>query len=518
MKKDSTALDFFSPNHKKNWLERFLAFDAGAFEHLLESKGEKFWQTAGEKKALALFHQAARRVPAYRAFLAKHKINPSLITTIGDFKKVPVTDKKNYTSKYSLADRSWDGRVDNSLLAVSSGTTGQPTYWPRSGEQEFEAAVIHELLYRSAGEIDQHKTLLVICFPMGIYVSGLATYLPSQLIAAKHGNLSIITPGNNKPEILRAIKNLGGHYEQIILFGHPFLVKDVIELGKAEGIRWNKTKLRFFFCSEGFNEEWRNYLLKEAGLVRREGAAISTYGSSEMLLIAHETPLSLKLRAGLTNDPVRRKEINRGIEIPNVFQYNPFLRYIEEQNGNLIFTAGGGVPFIRYDLHDGGHLLSFNDGQKLIGQNSRAEATETQTKPWQLPFVLLNGRSDQSIVFYAANIYPEHIRLALDTKAFFDLLSSRFVMRKNYKKDFDEYFEICVELKNGVKATPALRTRIAQAVYHRLREVNTEYNDVCNHFPNKNLAPKIRLCRYQDPTYFPLGLKHRWIGQDTTSK
>lgn len=38
---------------------------------------------------------------------------------------------------------------------------------------------------------------------------------------------------------------------------------------------------------------------------------------------------------------------------------------------------------------------------------------------WKLPIVTLRGRSDQTIIFYAANIYPEHIHHALSKQSFF---------------------------------------------------------------------------------------------------
>ena len=65
----------FNYMKKKMWGEAFSRFDARSFEKLLRTKGEEFWVRAGEKRAFRLFHEAAGRVPAYKEFLRKHKVN-----------------------------------------------------------------------------------------------------------------------------------------------------------------------------------------------------------------------------------------------------------------------------------------------------------------------------------------------------------------------------------------------------------------------------------------------------------
>src|SRR5690349_3362521 len=84
------------------------------------------------ERAPALFHNVAATVPAYRVFLAEHGVDPSAIQTVEDFRAVPVTTKQNYQSRYPLADLCRDGELAScDFIAVSSGSTGQPTFWPR---------------------------------------------------------------------------------------------------------------------------------------------------------------------------------------------------------------------------------------------------------------------------------------------------------------------------------------------------------------------------------------------------
>src|ERR1043166_6455559 len=90
-------------------IPRFFNFDIKSFQNLLITKSEDYWQKLGEDRALSLFHLAAKRVPAYKYFLKKNRVNETKIKTIRDFNLVPVTDKHNYVSVYPLKDRSWDG-------------------------------------------------------------------------------------------------------------------------------------------------------------------------------------------------------------------------------------------------------------------------------------------------------------------------------------------------------------------------------------------------------------------------
>jgi len=472
----------------------FSNFNITEFGKLLREKDEKFWREIGEKRALKLFHSVAARVPAYQDFLRRRKVSVEKIKTIKDFAFVPIIDKKNYINAYPLKDRSWDGRLErNKLIAASSGSTGAPIFWPRGEYQEFEAAVIHELIYRYLFDIHKYKTLLVVGFPMGVYVSGLATVIPSLLISQKNYNLTIAAPGTNKDEILRIVKVLGRDYEQVVLTGHPFFIKDVLESGVEDDVKWRSLRLKVMLCSEGFSEKWRKYVLGAAGLaVDKPLSIVSTYGSSEFLLMAHETRDSLALKNKL-------EEKAGGLD--GVFQYNPLFRYIEEEKGGLIFTAASGLPLIRYDLKDRGRIIT--------GEQAKGEFSLKQPR-WNLPFVTLVGRSDQAVVFYAANIYPEHIKSALNHPPFFKKLTGRFVMSKDYTPKMEEFLEINVELRKNIKSDLKLTNIVKEQVDGYLKKVNKEYLNSFN-YAKTNITPRIHLKSYQDPKYFKPGLKPRYV-------
>src|SRR3989344_3851021 len=122
-------------------IEAFFKFKASALDRELQKKPESFWRHEGEKKALTLFHHAAKRVPAYADFLKKNHIKSEQVRSIADFQNVPITTKKNYISEYPLEARSWDGALSrHKIIAVSSGTSGEPKFWPRGLHEESEGA------------------------------------------------------------------------------------------------------------------------------------------------------------------------------------------------------------------------------------------------------------------------------------------------------------------------------------------------------------------------------------------
>ncbi len=478
----------------------FLNYRLEDYENLLKTKTEDFWQKLGQKRALKLFYQASEMVPAYKDFLKKAKIKSQNIKSIEDFSLLPTTSKENYINKYPLSARCWNGKLDgSSIIASSSGTSGKPNYWPRSNYQEYEAAITHELLFKNLFHIDKYRTLFIIGFPMGVYVSGIATTLPSWILSQKY-NASIVTAGNNKTEVLKAVQALGKNFEQIVLVGHPFFLKDVLESGDGYGIHWKNYRVGMMFCSEGFSEQWRDYVLREAGL--KTSSAFNTYGSSEMLLMAYETPMSIVMRRLFDKNSGVAKQLLGSPITPNLFQYNPALRYIEQEKGELLFTAPGGTPLIRFNLHDSGTIIPFMEAIKHLPVGGKGG--------WNLPFLSVGGRSDYAVIFYAANIYPQHIHSALGQKQIIHKITGKFTMSKGYHKNMDEFLEIHIELKPGMGGSAKLSKLIQKLVVSKLMDINAEYNFL-RHNLQKDLTPKIKLWPYQHHRYFTPGLKPRYI-------
>ena len=207
-----------------------------------------------EDKVLALFHRCAVEIPAYRRFLEARGVKPEEITSFQAFQGLPLMGKADYMQAYPLPERCLVGSLRGSdRVAVSSGSTGQPTFWPRSALHELDVALRFEQVFCNSFCADERSTLAVVCFALGNWVGGLYTTSCCWHLARKGYPLMVATPGNNKAEIFRVVREMAPHFEQTVLLGYPPFVKDVIDAGAAEGINWVNYNPKLVFAGEVFN-------------------------------------------------------------------------------------------------------------------------------------------------------------------------------------------------------------------------------------------------------------------------
>ncbi|HEX3594263.1 MAG TPA: phenylacetate--CoA ligase family protein, partial [Polyangiaceae bacterium] len=113
--------------------------------------------------AVALFRTTAETVPAYRDWLGSHALDARSIRTPNDFVRVPIMTKENYVQRYPLAMRCRGGRVEAcDMIAVSSGSTGVPTFWPRNAGDEYAVSRRFEQIFADAFQAGERRTLAVI--------------------------------------------------------------------------------------------------------------------------------------------------------------------------------------------------------------------------------------------------------------------------------------------------------------------------------------------------------------------
>ena len=116
------------------------------------------------------------------------------------------------------------------MIAVSSGSTGQPMFWPRSLSHELDIATRFEQIFRHAFRAHERTTLAVVCFTLGTWVGGMYTAQCCRYLSQKGYPLTLITPGSNGAEILRAVTELGPAFDQVVLLGYPPFVKGIIDI------------------------------------------------------------------------------------------------------------------------------------------------------------------------------------------------------------------------------------------------------------------------------------------------
>ncbi|HQU07904.1 MAG: hypothetical protein B7X04_02870 [Parcubacteria group bacterium 21-54-25] len=493
--------------------------NASDAEEALKHRDPAEWERRGAAAALDLFRRASERVPAYKDFLKKHSVNPDSIRTIADFSQLPTLDKNNYLRAYPIDALSWNGELmdEYQVYASTSGSTGEPFYFPRTRKQTEQYALLAELYLRSQYKIQERKTLYVDCFAMGAWIGGLFTYQAVERLAERGKySLHIITPGLAKDEALKAIRKLGPLYDQVIIGGYPPYVKDLVDQGTADGLDWEKYKIKFVFSAEGFSEKFRDYVSAAVSQENTLRGSLNHYGTVDQGTHGYETPLAALIRRTALDDKRFFKEFfGQANRLPTLAQYIPEQFYFENVQGGLICSADAGLPLVRYDLKDQGGLWSFNDATTAI---ERVVPNYTQVLKdrgiddtvFKLPFVYLYERADFVVVLYGANIYPEHIRRALEGKTCATFATGKCAIRIIENRIREPRLEVNIELKRGVTPAAADAKTAEKEIIKTLLANNSEY---CSNYTrlSHRMKPRVKLWLFGDPKNFSGRGKQKWI-------
>jgi phenylacetate-CoA ligase len=465
-----------------------------------------------EDAVISLFRRTVDEVPAYGDFLAKQGISPGQVTSIEAFRQLPLMNKPNYMYAYPLPQRCRGGSLLScDRVAVSSGSTGHPTFWPRSVRHELDIALRFEQVFRDSFRAHERSTLAVVCFALGNWVGGLFTTSCCWHLARKGYPLMVATPGNKKDEIFRIIRELGAHFEQTVLLGYPPFVKDVIDAGSAVGIDWPRHRVKMVFAGEVFSEEWRTQLGQRAGSNSSCYDSASLYGTADGGVLGNETPLSIAARRFLAEHPNAARQLFGESRLPTLVQYDPVSRYFEMHDETLVVSGDSGVPLVRYHIADKGGIVSHGELRAFLkdwGVKSLADYGLDEARPARpLPFVYVFGRADFTVSFYGANIYPENVTVGLEQPEVAGWVTGKFVLEAKEAVDGDKYLSVTVELLPGVSPDLEKSLLIAESIRSQLLRLNSEF---ANYIPENKQLPWVSLRPFEDPEYFPVGVKHRY--------
>jgi phenylacetate-CoA ligase len=461
---------------------------------------------------LALFRATAAGVPAYRAFLREHGVDSDAICTGADFRRLPLLTKANYLSRFSLADLCRGGSLHScDMIAVSSGSTGVPTFWPRALSDEIGVCLRFEQVFHDNFEADRRRTLAVVCFPLGTWVGGMFTASCCRQLAAKGYFVTVVTPGNNKGEIFRVVRALAPQFEQTVLLGYPPFLKDVIDAGAAEKVPWPEYGIKLVLAGEVFSEEWRSLMAERAGMTRFWDSA-SLYGTADAGVLGNETPVSVAARRFLASRPDAARVLFGEARLPTLVQYDPLVRAFEEHDGTLVFSGDNGVPLVRYHISDRGGVVPYEAMIERLhgfGFDAEAEVRAAGARAIRrLPFVYVFGRSHFAVSYYGANIFPEMVSIALEQVETRDWVTGKFVMEVTENEGRNPHLNVAVELAPARAGAPAaLSDTVADALVAALVRLSSEF---AHYVPPERRRPIVRLLPAGDPEHFPAGVKHRY--------
>lgn len=477
----------------------------------LKVRLELHQRTSPEATALALFHRVAATVPAYQAFLQEHSIEPKSIQTFADFQTLPLITKENYLQRYPLADLCRNGQLEMcDMIAVSSGSTGKPTFWPRFFGDELQIATRFEQIFHDSFAAATRRTLAVICFTLGTWVGGMYTANCCRFVANKGYPITVVTPGTNKEEIFRVVQELGAAFEQIVLLGYPPFIKDVVDSGLARGIDWQRYSLKMVFAGEVFSEEWRSLVGERVGSTHPCYDSAALYGTADAGVLGNETPLSICIRRFLADNPDVARMLFGESRLPTLVQYDPLSRLFETDKGTLLFSGDNGIPLVRYHISDTGGLITYDCMLQFLVEKGFEPLQVLQAGEDRgihpLPFVYVFGRNF-TVSYFGANIYPENISVGLEQPTIKEWVTGKFVLQVKEDASYNRWLWVVVELAPGVAASLDQQQAIANSIKFHLLRLNSEF---ANYVPANYQTPQVDLAPSGDPEYFPIGVKHRY--------
>jgi phenylacetate-CoA ligase len=353
--------------------------------------------------------QARNNVPAYQQFLAAqgYRDDPRLDIP-RRFKLMPVMDKDNYIKAYPTEARCRGGRIPLRFTQIdeSSGSSGRPYNWVRP---QRELHNMHLEMSQFIRYLFGEDLVVINAFSMGAWATGVNVAEALRRVAM------VKSTGPDLDKIIDTLEFFGPGYRYLVC-GYPPFLKHVIDAGSARGVDWEKYRIGALVGGEAISEEMREYI------ERCFRPVYSAYGASDVDMgIAAELPLTVWMRRRAASDSSLRRALFGSEErFPMLFQYNPVDYNIETNGaGELIITVNREKalsPRIRYNLHDAGGTITYEDAMKrlasagLLDESRRALEGEPR---WRMPFLYLFGRSDSTVSYMGANIYPGDVEKAI---------------------------------------------------------------------------------------------------------
>lgn len=339
--------------------------------------------------ALRVAAAAARHSRAYRSLLLEGGVQPAQVSEGFDFAKLPVLTKDNTFGRFSLDELAVGLDVKNlSDVLTSSGRGGRIFGFKLATRRQHGAAAwAIDLGLQETFDVDNQRTLLVNCLPMGVVF---------QSKAVTVANVSV-----REDMAVAILKTLGPKFDQVIVCTDPLFVRRVLDEARRCSLDWSAIRVSMILGEETLVESQRDYIAREIGVdPDRDATRLvgSSFGVGELgLNLLFETRETIRLRRAIRRDPALGKLL-LGIEptrdTPSIFCYNPLRCHVEVANpnahgfGELCFTLndpGALIPLPRYKTGDWGRMIEGKDV-------AAAGAALDLCQPW-LPIVAMCGRT-----------------------------------------------------------------------------------------------------------------------------
>ena len=434
--------------------------------------------------------QARRRVPAYRTLLARSgwRDDPSL-PPAGRVRRLPTMDKASYVKAFSTEERCLDGRLrmEGTTIDESSGSSGTPFNWVRSAAELHD---VHRKFSQFGWYLFGDDVITINGFSMGAWATGI------NAGEAMRRNGIVKSTGPDLEKILHTLDFFGPRYPYVIT-GYPPFLKHLVDESEKRGFDWRRYRIHGVAGGEGMSEGLRAYL------ERRFLAVYSGYGASDIDIgVAGEMPITVWIRKRAAENPaLQRALFGDDPRLPMLFQYSPLDYYIEtNEEGELIITVNRLKvlsPRIRYNIHDAGGVIPFERMRAVLrefGLDPIPACDRPDQPVFHMPFLYLFGRSDSTISYMGANIYPEDIEQGLFADAEDARRLGAFCLELVDTGGGEQRACVHVEALDGVTDDAAFMERLRGRVLDRLIATNLDFRTSTDEDPTAR-AILVRLHR-----------------------
>ncbi|MFA6461114.1 MAG: hypothetical protein WCV90_02520 [Candidatus Woesearchaeota archaeon] len=499
-------------------IESFEHFVLGNYQRtkkFLNMVNPDLLEEISKKKALFMFRLAAKETPAYQKFLKLNKFDPKRVRSINEFNQIlPQTDKANYIKKYSFEQRCREGHLPyQGNIDESGGTSGKATNWIHDvGEEELLAKAI-SFEYNYVFEGDKKNFIVISAWSTGPWATGIKFCELMERVAL------VKNTDTNPKEVMETLQMFGKN-KNYMIGGYPPFIKNMLDDNKDK-INWKDYNIDLVTGGEGVPIEWVYYVKK---LLKHGSKIVSSYGCSDIDIgIGFETPLAFFFRE-LTNENEKlRAELFGKDDLPMIFQYNPTVHYIREvpnQEGKTeieitLLDRKAALTKIKYNLHDEGKRYSYHDLIKKIETYHPGWCQEYEKRGGKLkeilhlPFLCIFGRSDGTLSFDGANVFPDQIEAGILKDKKLSSITHRFKMEKKYDKHHTMQFHIHIEMKPGCIPQDKLKSAYLKSILGELLKLNPDFRE--SYSKNKTVQPWINLYKFDHPLFKQDDLKSKNI-------
>ncbi len=481
------------------WIvRRIVSFDERAYLLLSAGPLQPLLAKIGMLRAHAVYLKAKDHCPAYKAFLESEGHRGDGQWRLCD---LPITTKENYVKKYSIVERCYYGKLPSAGVVIdeSSGSSGVPNNWVRSADEREDVKRIlqlnYQLIYHDSG------CILLNCFALGPWATGMNV----SMSLVDVGILKSIGPDQKKLE--NTFEIFGPDYRYLV-FGYPPFIKSFVDTTRLD---LKQYRMDLIVGGEGISEPLRSHLLQYFQSV------ISSYGASDLEInIGVETELTINLRRLCMKD----RELSQllfGREMPPmIFQYNA-LDYIIETTAEseLLFTIGrqtSAAPKLRYNLHDFGGTITHNQlSEKLSAKGiSILSLAKRQSR---FPVLFVFGRSDLTVPFFGAKVYPTDIEEIINADAELMKQINSFQISSYEDESINRRLKIRLETVKGLTVPLVPINELHQKLFEGLCRVNQDFREVTKMFDPSCVEIEIYGFEHGPFSSRDIRIKNKYIAQ-----